>query len=322
MTSEFAFIEALRAIATDPAARGLDDDAAVIEIGEEKLVLTMDTVVEGVHFLPADPPADVAWKLVAVNVSDLAAKAAQPLGCLYSHALGEAAWDAAFLVGLRAAADHFALPLLGGDTVRMPEGAPRSFSLTALGRGPHGCPVPSRSGARPGDRVWVSGTIGDSGVGLAVLDGKLNAATLSAENARWLSQRYRRPSPVPALGAALGPMVNAMMDISDGLLVDARRMAGASAVRIVLGLESVPLSRALRETAGQDRAARIAAVTAGDDYCLLFTAPPERTAGIREAAAGLGCEVNAVGVVVKGDGLTLMHDDEPVPLPERLGYQH
>ncbi|SLJ89835.1 thiamine-phosphate kinase [Novosphingobium mathurense] len=322
MTSEFAFIEALRAIATDPAARGLDDDAAVIEIGGERLVLTMDTMVDSVHFLPDDPPADVAWKLVAVNVSDLAAKGAEPLGCLFSHALGEDGWDTAFLAGLKAAAEHFAIPLLGGDTVRMPEGAPRSFSLTALGRGPRDCPVPSRSGAQPGDRVWVSGTIGDSGLGLAVLNGTLKSDAVVPEHARWLGERYRRPAPVPALGMALASMVNAMMDISDGLLVDARRMADASAARIVLGLESVPLSRALRETSGQDRAARLAAVTAGDDYCLLFTAPPERTARIRELAAGLGCEVNAVGIVVKGDGLTLMHDDQPVPLPDRLGYQH
>jgi thiamine-monophosphate kinase len=322
MTSEFAFIEALRAIATDPAARGLDDDVAVLEIGGETLVLTMDTIVESVHFLAGDAPADVAWKLVAVNLSDLSAKGAAPVGCLLSHALGEGAWDAAFLHGLKEACGHFRIPLLGGDTVRMPEGAPRSFSLTAIGQGTKGCAVPARSGAQAGDRLWVSGTIGDAGLGLKLLNAGSLANGPDLPAAEWLAARYRRPEPDLRLGRSLAPLVSAMMDVSDGLLVDARRMAAASGVHLAIAADLVPLSPALRKAAGQDLAARMAAMTAGDDYCLLFTAPPESTAQIREAAAALGCEVCAIGGVREGAGLSLLHHGEQIPLPERLGYQH
>lgn len=322
MTSEFAFIEALRAIATDPAARGLDDDVAVLEIGEETLILTMDTIVEAVHFLASDAPADVAWKLAAVNLSDLSAKGAAPVGCLLSHALGESTWDAAFLHGLKEACEHFRIPLLGGDTVRMPEGAPRSFSLTAIGRGAKGHAVPARSGAQTGDRLWVSGTIGDAGLGLRLLNAGSTADGPDPAAAEWLAARYRRPAPDLRLGRRLAPLASAMMDISDGLLVDARRMAEASGVNLAIAADLVPLSPALRKVAGQDLPARMAAMTAGDDYCLLFTAPPERTAQIREAAAALGCEVCAIGGVREGAGLSLLHHGEPIPLPERLGYQH
>jgi thiamine-monophosphate kinase len=319
MTGEHAFIHALRAIATDPAARRLADDAAVLQIGGEALVLTMDTVVEGVHYLPGDPPADVAWKLVAVNVSDLSAKGATPVGCLYSHALGNADWDAAFLAGLDDACRRFAIPLLGGDTVRMPEGAPRSFSLTALGTGRQHCPVPSRSAAKPGDRLWVSGTIGDAGPGLAAALGRLEGpeTTIAA-----LLARYRRPSPEPRLGVALVPLVHAMMDVSDGLLVDALRMAEASGVGIALDAGIVPLSPALVAIAGGTVEARMAAMTAGDDYELLFTAPLEHTARILEAASALDRQVTPIGSVEDGSGLSLSIDGRQLSLPERLGYQH
>ncbi|TCM42175.1 thiamine-phosphate kinase [Novosphingobium sp. ST904] len=319
VTREFAFIDALRAIAVDPAARGLADDAAVLEIGDERLVLTMDTLVESVHFLPGDPPEDVAWKLVAVNASDLAAKGAAPLGCLKSHALGEDDWDRAFLAGLERACRHFAMPLLGGDTVRMPAGSARSFSLTALGLGPTECLVPSRSGAQAGDLVWVSGTLGDSGLGLDLLS---SGRDVQGTDAAWLADRYRRPMPEPALGVALAPLVTAMMDVSDGLLVDARRMAVASAVAITLSADEVPLSPALVSTAGDGLDQRIAAMTAGDDYVLLFTAPAVNSAYIRAAAASAGSHVHLIGTVDEGEGVALEWNGAPTPLPERLGYQH
>ncbi|WP_404481245.1 thiamine-phosphate kinase [Novosphingobium sp. BL-52-GroH] len=319
MSGEFAFIQALRAIATDPAARALADDAAVLAIGGETLVLTLDTVVEGVHFLPDDPPGDVAWKLVAVNVSDLSAKGATPVGCLYSHALDEDGWDAAFLAGLDEACRHFAIPLLGGDTVRMPQGAPRSFSLTALGTGTKDCPVPSRTAAKVGDRVWVSGTIGDAGLGLAAARGDLEGARGDVEA---LLARYRRPIPQPRLGVALAPLVHAMMDVSDGLLVDAARICAASGVAIALAVDAVPLSDALLSTAGGALKARLAAMTAGDDYELLFSASSENTALIRETARVLGLRVTAIGTVSTGSGLSLTDAGRPLPLPEKLGYQH
>ena len=144
MTSESAFIDTLRALATSPAARGLVDDAAVLEMGEGALVLTHDMIVEGVHYLPTDPPEDVAWKLVAVNLSDLAAKGARPLGVLLGYALGTSGWDQAFAKGLGTALHAFGIPLLGGDTVAMPEGAPRALLGPMVGH------VTDRSA-----RIWL-----------------------------------------------------------------------------------------------------------------------------------------------------------------------
>ncbi len=314
MTTESAFIAALRGLAAHPAARGLADDAAVLDLGGERLVLTMDTLVESVHFLPDDPPQDIAWKLVAVNASDLSAKGAQPLGCLYSHALSEEAWDTAFLEGLGQACDQFRLPLLGGDTVRMPQGAPRSFSLTALGLGPADTSVPSRTMAQIGDTVWVSGTIGDSGLGLELLTGQRAA---SGPHADWLKARYRRPNPETDLGPALAPFVHAMMDLSDGLLVDLHRLIRASGVGASLHLEAIPLSPAFRAVADESVEARLAAASAGDDYVLLFTAPPTHTAAL-EAVGSL----HAIGEITASEELELDFLGAPVPLPTRLGYEH
>ncbi|PKP96843.1 MAG: thiamine-phosphate kinase, partial [Alphaproteobacteria bacterium HGW-Alphaproteobacteria-13] len=231
--SEAEFIARLRAIATDPAARGLADDAAEWQ----GLVLTHDMIVEGVHFLPDDTPQDVAWKLVAVNLSDLAAKGAEPVGVLVGYSLGDAAWDAAFAEGLALVLGRFGVALLGGDTVRGPRGAPRSFGLTAIGRAPPGG-APARGGTRPGDQLWVTGSIGDAGLGLAMRLGQAAAdeTCLAA---------YRRPQPQLALGRAVAPHVHAMMDVSDGLLIDAGRMAEVSGCRIELLMEAVPLSAAL-----------------------------------------------------------------------------
>ena len=231
--SEADFITRLRGIATDPAARGLADDAAEWE----GLVLTHDMIVEGIHFLPDDTPQDVAWKLVAVNLSDLAAKGAAPVGVLVGYSLGDDEWDAAFVEGLDLAMRRFGVILLGGDTVRVPAGAPRSFGLTAIGRAPPGG-APSRSGVRPGDQLWVTGSIGNAGLGLAMRLGQeeANETCLAA---------YRRPQPQLTFGQAVVPHVHAMMDVSDGLLIDAQRMADASGCEFVLMLETVPLSAAL-----------------------------------------------------------------------------
>ena len=303
MSRESAFIESLRAIATHPAARGLADDAAVL--GD--LVLTHDMIVEGVHFLATDPPADVAWKLVAVNLSDLAAKGATPLGALMGYGLtGDAAWDAAFAEGLAMVLDRFGLPLLGGDTVSLPMGAPRTLGLTAIGRAPPGG-APARSGARAGDALFVTGTIGDAGLGLKIaLDEMEGPAELLAA--------YRRPVPLLDAGRALAPQVSAMMDVSDGLLLDASRMAAASGLAVAIDLDRVPLSPACRAIAGDDRAARLAAVAAGDDYQLLFAATA--------APTDPGCPVTRIGRFAAGAGLSINDAAGPVPVPARLGYLH
>ena len=156
---------------TDPAARGLLDDAAVL--GD--LVITHDTIAEGVHFFPFDPPASVGWKLVAVNLSDLAAKGATPAAALLSLTIaGDGKWESAFIGGVEAACESYGLPLVGGDTIALPDGAPRVLGMTAIGTaGPN---VPARGGGKPGDRLWLAGIVGDSAAGLALLRNDKSAA--------------------------------------------------------------------------------------------------------------------------------------------------
>jgi thiamine-monophosphate kinase len=303
--NESAFIESLRALATHPAARGLRDDAAVLDIEGRSLVLTHDMLVEGVHYLPGDPPGDVAWKLLAVNLSDLAAKGARPIGVLLGYSLGESEWDEAFVAGLGTALTAFGLPLLGGDTVR--GSGPRTLALTAVGEALG--PVPSRGGGRAGDHLWVSGTIGDSGAGLR----RLSEA---------LVERYRNPRPRLQAGQRLAPLVSAMMDVSDGLLIDSSRLAAASGVAAELDLASLPLSEAFLAALGDEREARLAAATAGDDYELLFAAAPERAAEILALQDELGLPLSRIGALAEGSGLRLTDGGEAVPLPPRLGWEH
>ena len=305
--TEDEFIALLRPLAGE-AARDLRDDAAVL--GD--LVLTHDTIVEGVHFRSDDAAADVAWKLVAVNLSDLAAKGALPVGVLLGYPLSEDEWDREFAVGLAEVLAAFGCPLLGGDTVK--GAGPRSLSLTAIGRAD---PAPSRSGAKAGDGLWVTGTIGLAGLGL------LGEGGDAAERA------YLRPQPRLAEGRALAPSVTAMMDVSDGLLIDVARMADASSVAIEIALDLVPVPRnSVRPFSSSPHGERtgprqvqpernlsevLRAVTAGDDYELLFTLPP-----------GTACPVPAtrIGTVREGAGLTLSDHGAPVPLPSRVGYLH
>ncbi|HEV2815961.1 MAG TPA: thiamine-phosphate kinase [Allosphingosinicella sp.] len=299
MSREAAFIESLRALATHPAARNLDDDAAVLEVGGETLVLTHDMIAEGVHYLPGDPPGDVAWKLVAVNLSDLAAKGARPLGVLLGFTLGEEAWDKAFAAGLAQALTAFAIPLLGGDTVTAPA---RVLGLTAIGRADG--PVPSRGGARPGDLLWVSGTIGDAGAGLAALR--------AGDTESPLVERYRNPRPRLEAGGRLAPLVSAMMDVSDGLLIDAARMAAASGCAIAIELDTIPLSQGIP----------LEAATAGDDYELLFATRSDRAAAILALGEEIGLPFSRIGRCAAGAGLSLSDAGEPVALPARLGFEH
>jgi thiamine-monophosphate kinase len=309
--TESAFIESLKTLATDPAARGLRDDAAVLDFGGRSLVLTHDMLVEGVHYRPDDPPGDVAWKLVAVNLSDLAAKGARPLGILLGYSLGEEEWDEAFVAGLGAALAAFGLPLLGGDTVR--GGGPRTLALTALGEAVG--PVPSRAGGRAGDQLWVSGTIGDSGAGLRGLEGEIASDPA-------LTERYRNPRPRLELGRRLAPLVGAMMDVSDGLLIDSSRLAEASGVGAEIDLASLPLSKAYLAALGDGREARLAAATAGDDYELLFAAAPGRAAEILALRDELGLPLSRIGRLADGSGLRLSDGAEAVPLPASLGWEH
>lgn len=288
--TETDFLARLRALPLHPGAQGLTDDTATLG----GYIVTTDTLVEGVHFLASDPPGDVAWKLVATNLSDLAAKGAAVEGILLNYPLGDAAWDAAFLDGLAEALATLACPLIGGDTVTLPAAAPRVLTVTAFGRD---APAPPRSAARAGDALYVTGTIGDAGAGLAVaLAGTGDAALLA---------RYRRPAPRLAEGRLLAPLVHAMMDVSDGLLIDAARMATASGIAVTIDLDAVPLAKGVTDA--------LAAATAGDDYELLFAAPGD---------LALPVPATRVGTFARGDGLTLTRGNRLIPLPERLGYQH
>jgi thiamine-monophosphate kinase len=304
MSAESRFLTLIRLLASDPAAQGLMDDVAVLDIGNTRLILTSDTMVEGVHYLPTDPPADIGWKLAAVNLSDLAAKGAKPVGCLLNYMLsGDDGWDAAFLDGFGEALSRHAMPLLGGDTVAMaPGGGPRSYSLTVIGEATG--PVPPRSGARAGDRLYLTGPVGDAGIGLDLL-----RATTGAGGP--LVEAYRRPRPRLAEGALLAPHVHAMMDVSDGLLIDAARMARASGLAVTI--DHIPLSPALEGARGGSTATQLAAARAGDDYELLFALAPGVTPPIRAIP---------VGRFAEGAGLTLIIDGAVMPLPEKLGWEH
>ncbi len=289
MSGELALIAALRAIATHPAARNLNDDAAVLEFGGEALVLTHDMMIGGVHFLPEQDPSDVAWKLVATNISDLAAKGAEPVGVLLGYQLG--ADDARFLSGLRDALAHYCAPLLGGDTVG--GAGPQAIGLTAIGRATFR-PVPSRGGVCAGDRLWLTGAVGGAMLGLEALRAG------SGDSAA-----YRRPVARLAEGIALAPQVTAMMDVSDGLLLDARRMATASGVCLAIDSAAVPLAC--------PESRRAEALRWGDDYELLFTLP----AGIAPAVAA-----TCIGTALPGPSGTLLVDGIAPADSESLGFEH
>ena len=290
--------ELLAPLATHPAARRLADDAAVWlpPLGRE-LVLTHDTIACGVHYLSDDPPSDLAWKLLAVNLSDLAAKGATPAAVLLGLTLGLAedeAWLRAFTAGLGRALARFEVALFGGDTVRW--GGAAVLGCTAIGHVEPGR-VLSRAGAQPGDTLWVSGCIGEAGLGLAVARGERCPDT-------HLLARYRRPEPRLTLGRALADVASAAMDVSDGLLIDAERLAAASGVRIEIELAAVPV-------AGDP----LTAATAGDDYELLFTAPPGAPVA---ALATAEVPLTRIGRVTQGAGLTV----DGGPPPACLGWEY
>ena len=304
MTTESSFINLLRGFATDPAARGLLDDVAVIDIGDASLIITHDMMAEGVHFRSNANPADVAWKLLATNLSDLAAKGAAPVGVLLGFMLGDDAWDRAFAAGLEEALAHYNVALLGGDTVAN-RGDKRALGLTALGRATH-IPVPSRCGAQIGDILYVTGTLGDALAGFELLDAGFDEVGP-------LADAFNRPVARLADGQKLAPIVSAMMDVSDGLLLDAERLARASQIGIEIDLARVPLSPLYISYRTDSLESRMQAASWGDDYQLLFTASPE---------AGIPVPATAIGRVVSGGGLTLKDGVNPVKLPPTLGYQH
>lgn len=306
----------LQPLARDPAARGFLDDAAVLApaLGRH-LVLTHDVIACGIHYLPTCPPADVGWKLAAVNLSDLAGKGARPVGVLMGLGLSAAEnenWLQDFLKGLARALDEFDCPLLGGDTVMGLDKA--VLGLTAIGDVAAGRAL-DRRGARVGDDIYVSGTIGDAALGLLIAQGQAPAD-------QFLLARYRRPSPRVALGQALTGLAHGAMDISDGLWLDAQRMATASGVGMVIEIEAVPLSPEARARRGDDVAARLWLGGGGDDYELLWTAPPAARAALEALSAQVKLPITRIGQVEAGAGVRLIDSRGADHQPPRWGFAH
>ena len=306
---EAEVIARLRRMATAPEARGLMDDVAMVD----GLVITHDSIAEGVHYLPHDPPASVGWKLVAVNLSDLAAKGATPRGALLSLTIsGDGEWEDAFLGGIEAACESYALPLIGGDTIAIPPGAPRVLGMTAIGDA--GANVPHRAGGEAGDHLWLVGTLGDSAAGLAQLEADRHAASP-------LVDVYRRPIPQLRAGELIAPHAHAMMDVSDGLLIDAERMAQASGCAAHIDLDALPLSEAFLEHRGGGLGARLFAATAGDDYALLAAL----AAGFDPSTLPLpsGTILSCIGSLSAGPAsVAVTSGGKHIALPERLGFEH
>ena len=313
-------------IATHPGAFGLVDDAAIIEPPAGcDLVLTADGVVGGVHFFPDDPPDAVARKALRVNLSDLAAKGARPIGFLLTLALPKEvgdAWLAPFARGLGADAELFGCPLFGGDTDRTP--GPITISIAVFGAVPHGKMV-RRAGARPGDRVVVTGTIGDAALGLLLRHDAGAAARwgLAREQRDHLAARYLVPQPRSAIAAFLGSYASAAMDVSDGLAGDLAKLCRASGVGAEVGTARVPLSDAARAAVAKEPALIETVIAGGDDYEVLACVPAEKVEALRQEASGAGVAVTEIGTVIAGEGEArfLGLDGKPLVLAQ-TSYSH
>jgi thiamine-monophosphate kinase len=307
VAGEFETIRRLFAPLAHPEwGRGLLDDVAVVPSRSGyDLVLTKDSIVEGVHFLAADPMDTVAQKLLRVNLSDLAAKGAEPfgylLGCFWSTRCG---WPEreAFAAGLKHDQTEFDVALLGGDTVTT--SGPASFSLTMLGWTPRGRTV-GRDGARPGDVVLVTGAIGDGYLGLQAARGLL---PLEAERINALVDHYRRPMPRVAFAEPIRDLATAAIDVSDGLVADLGHLAAASGVALEIDLGTLPMSTAgLAWLDGRvdPEDARLQLATGGDDYEIAFTARAGDEGDLRRAAERQHLRLTAIGRVVAGTGVTV-----------------
>lgn len=315
----------------DPGAFGLKDDCALLtpQPGTE-LVLKTDPVAEGVHFLPGDAPEDIAWKALAVNVSDLAAKGATPVGYLMALSFPEAPsrrWLASFAAGLREAQTRFGCHLLGGDTDRRP--GPLTVSITAIGSVPQGEMV-RRGTARAGDVLFVSGTIGDAGLGLALAKEPALAAAwgLSQTEADYLIGRYRRPQPRLALAPLLRRYATAAMDLSDGVVKDLERLLRGSGIGGRLQAGDVPLSDPARKVLAREPQRLAQLLTGGDDYEILAAVSADRCDALRDAAAKAGVPIAEIGAAgpldwpERGNGLFIDGPDGRPLAVGRAGWDH
>jgi len=302
-------------LASAPGADGLTDDAAVIPEGEGALVVTKDMLVAGVHFFPDDPPELVAAKALRVNLSDLAAKGAMPVGFLLGLGL-PADWTEEFLngfaAGLKQDIDLWACPLYGGDTVKVP--GPLTLSITAFGRATH---VVRRRGARPGDLICVTGTIGDGALGLiaraadrAPDTAPAWVAALEPQHRAHLVMRYLAPLPRVFFAPAVAAHASAAMDISDGFAGDLAKLLKASGVGATSRFEDLPLSEAALAALALEPALLRTVLTGGDDYEILLTCSPDDVAALTEAANAAGTLLTPIGEVTEGAGLALLDAED------------
>lgn len=312
-----------------PAGLGLRDDAGLVAVPAGfELVVTKDAVAAGVHFFDDDPPGAIASKALGVNLSDLAAKAAAPLGFLLAIALPRGwteDWLAAFAAGLGAAAAEHGCPLIGGDTVAT--AGPLVLSITALGLVPEGAML-RRTGARPGDRIYVSGSIGDGALGLAVRQAERGGpqptwvADLDEPSRRRLRDRYWHPAPRLALRAALGE-ASGGMDVSDGLVGDLAKMLRVSGASGRLEAARVPLSGPASAALRLHPDLRDTILTGGDDYEVLASVSPDRAAAFETAAAAAGVPVTWIGEVQPGAAPLVVVDAAGAPLAfRRSSFSH
>ena len=318
---EFGRIRQYFAPLAGPGGLGLTDDAALVDCPPgHRLVITVDQLIEGVHFLADDPPDTVAKKLLRRNLSDLAAMGAVPRHYLVTSALPKNRsddWVERFAGGLAEDQRRFGVALLGGDSTSTP--GPAALTLTALGEVAHGQEI-RRAGAKPGDRIWVSGTIGDAYLGLKTLRGEY--PELAPEHRAALVARFQLPDPRIELGPRLAGIAHAMIDVSDGLIADLGHICDTSRAGATVALEKLPLSDAAKFVLAEGWAQPAALATGGDDYELLFAAPPDAGPAIVALAQSLGLPISEIGVIESGGGVRLI-DERGLDVPvAQAGWRH
>ncbi|KUJ75442.1 hypothetical protein AVO42_08960 [Thiomicrospira sp. XS5] len=310
------FFQPLSQVATQDV--GIGDDGAVLSCPpRQQLVVVTDTMVEGVHFPLETAPEDIGWKALAVNLSDLAAMAAKPAFFSLALSLPESknhqAWLKAFSSGLRDLAEHHQVPLIGGDTTRSDR---LTVTVTAHGWVPEGQAL-LRSGARPGDGLYVSGYIGDGALGLMVVNEALDAEAYAGA-----LQKLNRPEPRVALGALLADLASSAIDVSDGLLADIAHLLEASQCGCELDVATVPYSQIMQGYLAQNAQAWALPLTGGDDYELCFTVPAEKEALLKERIQPLNLPITEIGRITAGTGVVLKNAPKGVQTLEHLGFQH
>ncbi len=295
---------------------GIGDDCALTDVPKGQLLaITVDTLVKGIHFLPSTRPEDLASKAIAVNLSDLAAMGAEPAWMTLALTIPDTdeEWLSVFNKSLFKYADFYGIQLIGGDTTR----GPLTITIQAMGFVPPKA-APLRSGAKAGDVIFITGTIGDAGMGLSIITGEHKPE--NEESAHFLTQRYNKPTPRVALGLGIRKIASSAIDLSDGLAGDLSHILDASNVGAVIELESLPLSEALLSECDSETAVKYA-LSSGDDYELCFTVPEDNIEKLEKALKSTGCVYKQVGRITGGRGITYTREGNKVEL-QMNGYSH